>query len=147
MTSQIVTARRVGAALALLALACACREPRPSADGRADPPAEAAAPVPEDALPGQAAPGMKWVREERLAFCERPANPAEQQSIARPDSAQAVAAARRMLAPRIAETPVSMVVRTPDGILVHFAPRERNVLDGTATVYVTPGPCVTWLGW
>ena len=64
-----------------------------------------------------------------------------------PDSASAVAAARRMLGERLASEQVKTVLVTPDGVFLKFVDTSPNSNDGTASVYVTPGPCVAFLGW
>lgn len=42
---------------------------------------------------------------------------------------------------------VDTLVRTADGVFLKFVDVRPNVLDGSASVYVSPGPCVTLLGW
>jgi hypothetical protein len=38
------------------------------------------------------------------------------------------------------------MLRTDVGVFLKFGDERPSVLDGTASVYVSPGPCVTWLG-
>ena len=149
----ISSPRVVGCGLVLLA-AVGCRSaPRPlpvGPSGRLD--SSLRVPAPPDTLPvmGTAAPGMKWERQETLKVCEEPIHPSPRgREIAWPDSANAVAAARRAFGPRVSgpHMVVRMLVRTPDGIFIKFADTTPNILDGTASVYVSIGPCVTYLGW
>jgi hypothetical protein len=44
-------------------------------------------------------------------------------------------------------TRVRTLVRTADGVFIKFADERPGILDGSASVYVSAGPCVTWLGW
>jgi len=63
------------------------------------------------------------------------------------DSAAAVATARRALgAYWHREMRVVSFFRSPNGVLLALGHDIPNMLDGTATVYVTPGSCVTLLG-
>ena len=72
-----------------------------------------------------------------------------------PDSAAAVELALRALGGRVMNPKASVRVytRAPNGILIAFdlvgreARDAQGTRDGTATVYVSPGRCVTLLGW
>ena len=71
------------------------------------------------------------------------------------DSAAAIAFALRAIGHRESDPPARVIAyyRAPNGILISFdfadaAARARGeVLDGTETVYVYDGRCVTILGW
>ena len=137
-----MTARTLQAA-ALIILA-ACQRSPATADQRNDTTGESAFP--------STAPGMQWVREVVPRFCERPldtARAAEPRIVRWPDSADALAAARRLLGARASREPVIVknLLRTSDGVFIKFADTSANVRDGSVSVYVTPGPCVAWLGW
>ena len=80
----------------------------------------------------------------------------ELQRLPLPDSATAVELAVRALGGRgqYPKAFVTLYVRAPNGILIAFQllghqTREDavNTRDGTATVYVSAGRCVTLLGW
>jgi phosphoribosylanthranilate isomerase len=59
-----------------------------------------------------------------------------------------VAAARRALGARWhREMRVISFVRGANGVLLALGHDNPGILDGTATVYVAPGPCITLLGW
>lgn len=91
-----------------------------------------------------------WILRDSLSatFCEPPKAGARSSEIPWPDSASAVAAARRLFSDRLAGAHVKVrtLARTPDGVFIQFADDQAS-LDGTASVYVRPGLCVTWLGW
>lgn len=99
-------------------------------------------------IPGKPAPGMVWKRRDATRFCEEPVDAVEGYETSWPDSAGAVAAARRALGDLVDEhMRVDTLVRTADGVFLKFVDVRPNVLDGSASVYVSPGPCVTLLGW
>lgn len=90
---------------------------------------------------------MVWERQDRPTFCESPAVDTGLRRLSWPDSADAVAAAKRALGSGFAPPMrVTTLARTSDGILLQFR-SPPGVLDGSASVYVTMGPCVTLLGW
>ena len=70
-----------------------------------------------------------------------------------PDSAAAVALALEAVGQRAADSHavVEVYTRAPNGILIAFdfvgRARTEGTRDGTETVYVSPGHCVTLLGW
>jgi hypothetical protein len=70
-----------------------------------------------------------------------------------PDSAAAVELALDALGARgtYPNAVVEVYARAPNGILIAFdlvgRARTAGTRDGTATVYVSPGHCVTLLGW
>ena len=70
-----------------------------------------------------------------------------------PDSAAAVELALDALGERgtYPNAVVEVYARAPNGILIAFdlvgRARTEGTRDGTATVYVSPGHCVTLLGW
>lgn len=70
-----------------------------------------------------------------------------------PDSAAAVELALDALGGRGTHpnAVVQVYSRAPNGILIAFdlvgRARTEGTRDGTATVYVSPGHCVTYLGW
>jgi hypothetical protein len=91
---------------------------------------------------------MIWERQDRPAFCERPAVDTGVRAVSWPDSTSAVAAAKRALGTHFSdEMRLRTLARTSDGILLQFGDPRPGVLDGSASVYVTIGPCVTLLGW
>ena len=73
--------------------------------------------------------------------------------LALPDSAAAVQLALEALGQRGTDpnATVRVYTRAPDGILIALdlvgRSRTPGTRDGTATVYVSPGHCVTLLGW
>ena len=99
-------------------------------------------------VPGRPAAGMRWVESQALRLCEEPSQSTEGRTVAWPDSTTAVAAARRALGARVnVHTVVSTLTRTSDGVFIQFTDSRAGVVDGSASVYVQPGPCVTLLGW
>lgn len=99
-------------------------------------------------MPGPPASGMVWDQQQRPTFCERPVADTGIRALSWPDSASAVLAAKRALGSRLTEyMDVGTLARTNDGILLQFHDRRPGVLDGSASVYVSMGPCVTILGW
>jgi hypothetical protein len=126
----------------LWVLNCACVAP---AEQAVDSPMAAVIPA---GVPGAPAPGMVWDQRERPTFCERPAVDTGMRALSWPDSASAVVVAKRALGSHFTEQmDLGSLARTKDGILLQFRDRRPGVLDGSASVYVTIGPCVTLLGW
>jgi hypothetical protein len=120
-----------------------------SQEDAAVPEANAAVQVPDGtSMPGPAAPGMKWKIDPTPTFCEEPAKQGTPRQIAFPDSASAVAAAFRALGSRANDhMKVRTLVKTGDGVFLQLFTDTPRGLDGSASVYVAPGPCVTILGW
>lgn len=104
--------------------------------------------APDTTVPGQPAPGMAWEQHALPQFCEVSAQGSHREVSMHMDSAVVVAAARRALgAYWHSEMRVESFFRGPNGVLLALGHDNPNLLDGTATVYVTPGPCITLLGW
>jgi hypothetical protein len=121
---------------------CACAAP---AKQTADSPVVSGMPA---GVPGPPAPGMVWDQQERPTFCEKPAVDTGTRVLSWPDSTSAVTAAKRALGSHFNEhMDLGTLARTRDGVLLQFRDRRAGIPDGSASVYVTIGPCVTLLGW
>ena len=92
---------------------------------------------------------MIWQRQDALKYCEQPVRDTGLRSLAFPDSTAAEAAARRLLGARLdtAHSRRRTVTQTGNGVFMQFVDDRPGVVDGSASVYVSIGPCVTWLGW
>lgn len=103
------------------------------------------------ALGGAAPVGRRWVTEAALKQCAQTPNRPGMQPVdlSLPDSTEAIALGRAFLGARDDSTVTrpTTIAFTTNGVLVQFDDTLTNRLDGSNSVYIDRGRCITYLGW